>query len=64
MVGPLKDGLLAAQFKACALTIVWSLAATFVVAMVVKLTIGLRPSTEDEMLGLDLADHGEQGYEH
>ncbi len=64
VVGPLKDGLLAAQFKACALTIVWSLAATFVVAMVVKLTIGLRPSTEDEMLGLDLADHGEQGYEH
>ncbi len=64
VVGPLKHGLLVAQFKACALTIVWSLAATFVIAMIVKYVIGLRPSTEDEMLGLDLADHGEQGYEH
>jgi ammonium transporter, Amt family len=64
VVGPLKEGLLAAQFKACALTIAWSLAATFVITMIVKFFLGLRPSTEDEVLGLDLAEHGEQGYEH
>jgi Amt family ammonium transporter len=64
VVGPLKEGLLVAQLKACALTIVWSLVATFVITMVVKLLIGLRPSAEDEELGLDLAEHGEQGYEH
>jgi len=64
VVGPLKDGLLAAQLKACALTIVWSLAATFVITMIVKFFIGLRATPEQEELGLDLAEHGEQGYEH
>jgi Amt family ammonium transporter len=63
-VGPLKDGLLAAQFKACGLTIVWSLAATLVITLIVKAVIGLRPSAESEELGLDIAEHGEQGYEH
>lgn len=58
------DGLLGEQLKACALTIVWSLAATFVITMIVKLVIGLRPTAEQEELGLDLAEHGEQGYEH
>lgn len=58
------DGLLVEQLKACALTIVWSLAATYVITLIVKAVIGLRPSAEDEELGLDLAEHGEQGYEH
>ena len=64
VVGPLKEGLLLAQFKACGLTILWSLAATFVITMLVKAVIGLRPTAEHEQLGLDLAEHGEQGYEH
>lgn len=63
-VEALKEGLLMAQLKACGLTIVWSLAATLVITLVVKAVIGLRPSREDEELGLDLAEHGEQGYEH
>ncbi len=58
------DGLLGEQLKACGLTIVWSLAATFVIAMLVKIVIGLRPTAEHEELGLDLVEHGEQGYEH
>jgi Amt family ammonium transporter len=57
------DGLLLEQLKACGVTIVWSLAATFVIAMIVKFAIGLRPSAEHEELGLDLVEHGEQGYE-
>ncbi|WAC20862.1 ammonium transporter [Luteolibacter sp. SL250] len=59
----LADGLLMAQFKAVGLTIVWSVVATVVIAYVVKAVFGLRPSAEDEETGLDLVDHGEQGYE-
>jgi ammonium transporter, Amt family len=62
-VAGVKDGLLVAQLKACALTIVWSLTATFVITMIVKALIGLRPSAENEEIGLDLAEHGEVGYE-
>jgi Amt family ammonium transporter len=47
-----------------ALTIVWSVVATVVITIVVKLVVGLRPSTEVEVSGLDLAEHGESGYEH
>lgn len=51
------------QFKAVALTAVWSVGATIVIAFLIKATIGLRSTEEDEELGLDLADHGEHGYE-
>lgn len=64
VVGPLKDGLLMAQLKAVGLTIVWSVVATVIIAYIVKLVIGLRPDPEVETAGLDLAEHGEQGYEH
>ena len=60
----LMPGLLGEQLKACGLTIAWSLAATLVITLVVKAVIGLRPTAENEELGLDLAEHGEQGYEH
>ncbi|HEX2747851.1 MAG TPA: hypothetical protein VHM91_07635 [Verrucomicrobiales bacterium] len=33
-----------------------------VIALVVKAVIGLRPSEEDEETGLDLVEHGEDGY--
>ena len=64
VVGPLKEGLLMNQFKAVALTIVWSVVATAVIALIVKVVLGLRPDVETETAGLDLADHGEAGYEH
>ena len=64
VVGPLKDGLLLEQFKAVGLTIVWSVVATAIIAYIVKFAIGLRPDPEVETAGLDLAEHGEQGYEH
>lgn len=63
VVGPLKQGLLTAQLKAVALTIVWSIVATLVITVVVKLIVGLRPDPEVEQGGLDLAEHGEVGYE-
>ena len=60
----LMDGLLLAQIKAVVLTIVWSVVATAVIAYIVKFTVGLRPTPEVEAQGLDVAEHGEQGYEH
>jgi Amt family ammonium transporter len=60
----LMDGLLMNQIKAAALTIVWSVVATVIIAFIVKAVIGLRPAPEVEEAGLDLAEHGEQGYEH
>lgn len=62
VVGPLKDGLLMEQIKACLLTVVWACVATAVIAFIVKFTIGLRPTAEAETEGLDTTDHGEEGY--
>jgi Amt family ammonium transporter len=59
-----KEGLVLAQFKAIGVTMIISIAATVVITLIVKMVTGLRPTTEDERTGLDLADHGEQGYEH
>ena len=64
VVAGLKDGLLMEQFKAVGLTIVWSVVATAIIAFIVKAVLGLRPEPEVETAGLDLADHGEAGYEH
>jgi Amt family ammonium transporter len=64
VVGPLAEDLIAEQLKATGLTIAWSVAATAVIGIVVKSTIGLRPDREAEITGLDLVEHGEQGYEH
>jgi Amt family ammonium transporter len=50
------------QIKAIGLTIILSVVATAVIAFLVKATIGLRPTVEAEQEGLDLSDHGEEGY--
>jgi Amt family ammonium transporter len=57
-------GILMNQLKACGLTIILSVVATFVITLIVKLIIGLRPTPEAESIGLDLSDHDETGYEH
>jgi ammonium transporter, Amt family len=64
IIAGLKEGLLMNQLKAVALTIVWSVVATLVITIIVKLLVGLRPTEEVESTGLDLAEHGEAGYEH
>jgi Amt family ammonium transporter len=50
------------QVKAMALTMALAIVGTVVIAYVVKAVIGLRPTTEGEQEGLDLSDHGEEGY--
>ncbi len=59
-----KSALLTGQFMAIGITLAISIVATIVIALIVKAVIGLRPTPEDEATGLDLADHGEAGYEH
>lgn len=50
------------QLKAMGLTILLAVVGTIVIAYIVKAIVGLRPSEEVEMTGLDLAEHGEEGY--
>jgi Amt family ammonium transporter len=43
-------------------TFVWSGFVAFVILLILKATIGIRSSDEDQEIGLDLADHGEKAY--
>jgi len=55
-------GLVFEQLKAIGVTLVLSIVGTVIIAYVVKAVLGLRPSEEVEVSGLDLAEHGEEGY--
>ena len=50
------------QLKAMALTIVMAVVATTVLAYALKAIMGLRPGEEVEQTGLDVSEHGEEGY--
>jgi Amt family ammonium transporter len=50
------------QLKAISITLVLAVVGSLVIAYVVKALIGLRPTTEEENQGLDITDHGEEGY--
>ncbi len=50
------------QIKAIALTLVLAIVGTVVIAYVVKFALGLRPTEDVEVGGLDIAEHGEEGY--
>ena len=50
------------QLKAMVLTIALAVVGTIVIAYIVKAVICLRADEETESLGLDLAEHGEEGY--
>lgn len=51
------------QIKAAAVVLVWSTVATAGIAWLVGLSAsGLRVASDDETVGLDLAEHGEEGY--
>jgi Amt family ammonium transporter len=50
------------QLKAMGVTLVLSLVGTAILGYAIKVTIGLRPSAENEEAGLDVSDHGERGY--
>lgn len=50
------------QFKAMGITLLISVTGTLVIGLLVKRTVGLRAAEETEVQGLDLAEHGEEGY--
>ena len=70
--GPaLKNGLKAAidghtlwiaQLEAIGITLVLAVVGATVLGFAVKFIIGLRPTQESEFAGLDISDHGEEGY--
>jgi Amt family ammonium transporter len=65
LVGELQAegyNLVVEQLKAVAITAVWSVGATIILAFVVKALVGLRVSSEVEQAGLDTSEHGEEGY--
>src|SRR5262249_7271417 len=50
------------QVKAILLTLVLAVVGTTIIAFIVKAVVGLRVAPEVEFSGLDLAEHGEEGY--
>lgn len=41
---------------------VWTLGTTFILFKIIKATIGLRVTKEEEMVGLDIGEHGTEAY--
>ena len=54
--------LLKGQVAAVIVTVVFSAVLTFVMLKILDAIMGLRVSQESETLGLDLSEHGEEGY--
>jgi Amt family ammonium transporter len=52
------------QLWAVGTSLVWSAFVAFVILFILKHTIGIRASDEAQEEGLDLADHGENAYNH
>lgn len=51
-----------AQLQAIGVTLVLAIVGTTVITFIIKFTLGLRPTPEAESEGLDISDHGEEGY--
>jgi len=50
------------QLKSVLVTIAWTTAASVIALFIAKVTVGLRVTEEVEHAGLDLSEHGEEGY--
>jgi Amt family ammonium transporter len=50
------------QLKAIGITLALVVPATALVTLIVRAVVGLRPGSEIESQGLDIHDHGEEGY--
>jgi Amt family ammonium transporter len=53
-----------AQLKAVGLTLAWSGIISAVLYLFVDFTVGLRPPSGNERIGLDVTEHGERGYNY
>jgi len=50
------------QAFAALFTVIYTVALTWIILVIVKKTVGLRVTVEDEKEGLDITSHGEAGY--
>lgn len=57
-----NPGLVLTQLIAVAVTIAYSAVLTFLIFMIIKVLVGLRVDTEQEITGLDESEHGEKAY--
>lgn len=55
-------GLLGVQFLGVLTVGAWTTATCFVLFKVIKATVGLRVGAEEELAGLDVSEHAEEGY--
>jgi Amt family ammonium transporter len=53
---------LLAQAKGVIVTLLWSGIGSFILYKIVDMVVGLRPTPDDETMGLDLTSHGEVAY--
>jgi Amt family ammonium transporter len=51
------------QLEGVIFSLVWSGVVTAIIFLLIKFTIGLRPSEEVEREGLDISEHGERAYD-
>ena len=51
------------QLEGVLFSLIWSGVVTAIIFLLIKYTIGLRPSEEVEREGLDVAEHGERAYD-
>jgi Amt family ammonium transporter len=51
------------QFKAVAIVTCWTAVVALIAFLIVKVTIGLRVTEEEEREGLDISSHGERAYD-
>ncbi len=54
-----KDGSMAKQFLGAGLTVVYTAIVTAIILYIIKAVMGLRPSKQAEVEGLDISLHGE-----
>jgi Amt family ammonium transporter len=57
-----EGGLFGQQIKAVFITLVLSIVMTAIIGFALKFVLGLRPAPEIETAGLDINEHGEEGY--
>ncbi len=57
-----RGGLILTQLIAVVTVAAFAMVGTFVILQITKLITGIRATPEEEQLGLDLAHHGEAGY--
>ena len=50
------------QLEAIIITMIIAIAGSFIVGIIVRVFVGMRPPLDVEAMGLDLIEHGEEGY--